>query len=344
MVLKNRLVTEDDGYQVVTAFLNGTVQVADNTHPNFQRILEAVQGDDVQVAIDLFDVAAAVEKAFDRLSERVTMRNRTVYFDGEPVHSVLTSQIVAFLDDDEDFGPLVAFMEKVAINPNPHSAEHLYRWIADQDLTITDDGDFIAYKGVYRDGDGFKSISSGTATVDGVVHNGQIPQQVGSVVEMPRGDVQFDPGVGCSTGLHAGTWEYASDFAQGATLTVRINPRDVVSVPTDCSDQKLRVCRYTVLDTTDGPLAYRVFHPVEVDFAPDDEEEDYDPWGNPWDEEDWDDSYADDEEDEDLWDEDDLDDDDEDEEYQPVFGGFLRLPEPPAPPAGYSLWGFRRSL
>ena len=70
---------------------------------------------------------------------------------------------------------------------------------------------------------------------------------------MPRGEVQHDPESGCSTGLHVGTYAYAQGYARAALLTVHVNPRDVVSVPTDCDAEKMRVCRYVVSDDEPTP-------------------------------------------------------------------------------------------
>jgi hypothetical protein len=42
---------------------------------------------------------------------------------------------------------------------------------------------------------------------------------------------------------------------------VSVNPRDVVSVPKDCGYQKLRTCRYTVLDAVRNPLAHTIYQP-----------------------------------------------------------------------------------
>ena len=36
-------------------------------------------------------------------------------------------------------------------------------------------------------------------------------------------------------------------------LKVHINPRDVVSVPTDAQGEKVRVCRYRVVEIIDAP-------------------------------------------------------------------------------------------
>ena len=103
------------------------------------------------------------------------------------------------------------FMENVAANPNEHSREQLFDWLRDREFTITSNGCFIAYKGVWeRDADAednypYQSCSRGDAIVDGERFTGAIPNGVGVTIEMPRGDVQHNPAAGCSTGLHVGT-------------------------------------------------------------------------------------------------------------------------------------------
>jgi hypothetical protein len=139
-------------------------------------------------------------------------------------------------------------MENVMANPQVESREQFYRWIDNHDFPIDDNGNIVAFKGVRKDGKGgYTSISSGTAFVNGVENNGYIPNALGDIVTMPRSEVEFNPRVACHKGLHAGTWKYAKDFSQGAVMHVRINPRDVVSVPNDSSSQKVRVCRYEVI-------------------------------------------------------------------------------------------------
>lgn len=262
----------------LTAFIDGQMYSATDSHPNFERIQSMCQSGDESV-VALFDVSHTAQERFRRLSERVSIANGKVYFDGEEVDNSLTQQVVRFINDGvEDFEPLILFFEKVQTNPNPHSREQLYRWLADRDFTINPDGNIISYKGVKSvegsDGVEYFSIHHGTAIVDGQIHNGAIPNPIGAVVEMPRSDVQHDPSRGCHTGLHAGTWNYASGFAEGAVLTVEINPRDVVSVPTDCEDQKMRVCRYTVTGVTEQEIASSLHGAVDTDDVDDYDEED----------------------------------------------------------------------
>ncbi|QIN94105.1 RIIB lysis inhibitor [Streptomyces phage Wakanda] len=270
MSVKYNLVGNGDEANI-TVVVGGEMYVATGTHANFDSILDKARAGDTSV-VDLFDISKTAEKRFERLSERVTVANGRIYFDGEEVDNALTTQVLRFIDSGvEDFGPLVAFFEKVMTNPNEHSREQLYRWLQRYEFTITDEGDFIAYKGVrtVEDEHKYESISRGKAISNGVEFDGAIPNPLGAVVEMPRGKVQHDPSVGCHTGLHAGTWSYASGFAQGAVLTVVINPRDVVSVPTDCEDQKLRVCRYTVQEVTE------VKYSAPVVSFDDEDDEDY---------------------------------------------------------------------
>lgn len=238
-------VSAGDGFSVVTAFVPGRKPVvALSDHPNFDRILDGLLNDDPSV-FDLFDVSQTVASKFEKLSDRVSIGDdRLVYFDGDVVDNSLVDQIVRFLDQGvEDWKPLVAFFEKVQDNPNEHSRTQLYDWLSRRDFSITENGDIVGYKGVSYDGN---SVHSGKAIVDGVVHNGRIPNKVGSVIEMPRSEVQHDPSVGCHTGLHVGTYEYASSFGN-KVLEIHVNPRDVVSVPTDCDWAKVRCCRYVVV-------------------------------------------------------------------------------------------------
>ena len=249
--------TTPDG-ETLTVYLPGDSPIAvSDSHPHFAGILSGAKaGDPARDLIGLADLSVAVSDRLASLSERVAVANGRVYFDGDQVDNNLTRQIVRFLDEGvNDWRPLVSFMDNLALNPQDHSRRQLFDWLSGRDFTITDDGHLIAYKGVQSgNAEGaYVSAASGGAYVDGQWIDGQVPNHVGAVVTLPRGQVTFDPAVGCSVGLHAGTFDYAQGYASGALLKVKINPRDVVSVPTDSAAAKIRVCRYEVLDTIDAP-------------------------------------------------------------------------------------------
>lgn len=254
-----------DDQEFLTVFANGQLlPPVDSTHPNFSAIKEII-ADSLQCELDqsevdhlvsLFDVAKTIAERFKSVSDRIKVGHGRILLDGEEVENALTKQILRFMDEGvEDWKPLVNFFEKVLSNPQEHSREQLYSWLDKHEFTITADGDIVGYKGVTTNGDGeFCSISSGSeqVLVDGEPHTGRIPNPIGAEIEMARSLVHHDPTVGCSRGLHVGTYEYASSFSRGTVLEVHVNPRDVVSVPTDCNWQKVRTCRYTVVDVIES--------------------------------------------------------------------------------------------
>lgn len=274
--MQYNLVSNAD-FKSVTVFHDGELLAADSNHPNFDRIIQGLFDDDESV-VDLFDLSRQLEVVFQELSERLSIRNGRVYFDGDAVDGRLEYQILRLVEvgNNEYWKALVNFYEKIAANPNDHSREQLFEWLDERDFTILSDGNFIAYKGVRANNGGFESIHHGRAIVDGKEYNGAIPNNVGSVVEMPRSEVQFNPTVGCSNGLHVATWDYAKDWGSGTVLKISVNPRDVVSVPTECSAQKMRVCRYKILEVIDAPSTRVVDDYVKVRF-----DDDADPqWGD----------------------------------------------------------------
>jgi hypothetical protein len=270
----------------VTAFFPDEAQpikTADSNHPYWNDIVQGLENGDPDT-YTMFDVRAGVGAKLRSLSDRVDYDGQNVYFDGSVVNDALAQQVVRFLEQGiSDWEPLVKFWEKIAQNPSEHSRENLYRWLSTHEFSVTADGDIVGYKGVRvstEDGsDRYESIHAGPAWVNGALVNGHVPNEIGAVITMPRADVTADPSIGCHVGLHVGTWDYAHSFGGGTVLEVHVNPRDVVSVPTDCDDAKMRVCKYTVAAKVDGAHENAVVIPEE-DFG-DDWQGDvgYDPFG-----------------------------------------------------------------
>ncbi len=256
--MKYQIMEREGEPSSIIVFHDGKTHIMGKENPSLLNVMDALRAGQMEDAevVAMFNVERALSRRFERLSERVTINAGRIFFDGDEIKSTLVDTIVTLHEQSAtqtgaDWMPLVRFLEKVVLNPNEHSRENLYRWLAKNEFGIHEDGDFVAYKGLDQ---GMVSSSSGTAWVNGEVHRGKIPNAIGTIVEMPRSDVVHDPRIACSTGLHAGTWSYARSFSSGPKVMVKINPRDVVSVPTDASDQKLRVCRYKVMEVVTGPL------------------------------------------------------------------------------------------
>jgi len=122
---------------------------------------------------------------------------------------------------------------------------------------------------------------------------------------MRRAKVDDNRSRGCSDGLHAGALNYVACYgsvdAGDHIVIVKINPKDVVSVPSDCNCEKLRTCRYEVVAEYQGVLSKPLYSSTltedEYDY---DDDPDYDIRDDYWDQFD-----GADEDDEDYYDDED---------------------------------------
>jgi hypothetical protein len=167
-----------------------------------------------------------------------------IIINGLPVHEGLSRKILQFQAEGLPHKPLVRFAENLQKNPSYRAVNELFQFLEKNDHPITEDGNFIAYKRVRSD---FTDIHSGT-----------FDNSVGATVEMPRNQVNEDSMQTCSHGLHVANWNYAhtqfasSNPATDVMLEVEVSPSDVVSIPVDYNQSKMRVCKYKVLGVVDS--------------------------------------------------------------------------------------------
>lgn len=263
----------DDAESLVILTDNGSSRTVPSSHPRFGVILDLLAaGTDEATVLAQVDFGQAAGVALTRLSERVSYVHGSIFFDGDKLDTALSRHIVRMIQTgDQAYPALVKFLDNLAQNPSAKSRRQLWRWLAERDFSITADGQFVGYKGVQNTPDNLSvSRGSNVVTVDGVAHTGHIPNPVGAVVEMARTQVDDDREVGCSQGLHVGTYEYALSFGS-KLLICTVNPRDVVSVPS-CSDfQKLRTCRYQVSEVRPARLNVTTYSSPLFDDDDDDD-------------------------------------------------------------------------
>lgn len=230
-------------------------------HPNYDKLIAAFREGNWDEVPSLVSPEAAVSDLSDG---RLRVEDGQVYLlDGEggefTVSTSLNDNIMLHIEQGLDMGPLVEFGLNLQKNSSSRSVTQLFEWIQNTNMTITDDGCFIAYKGIRAD---FKDSNSG-----------DFDNSPGQVVSMPRNQVDDDPTRTCSHGLHVASFKYASTFSE-ITVSVKVNPADVVAVPTDYSASKMRVCKYTVLEKIERPVTTPVYDTSSSATADDYDDED----------------------------------------------------------------------
>jgi hypothetical protein len=218
----------------ITAVINGIVYTIDATHPNYQKALEAIKVYDYDTFVSVVDITAKVKNYI--WNTDIKILDGVVYFKGDAIHNTLTKKILDFMQKDLPVTPLFKFMENIFSNPSKRAIDELCGFLEVGNLPYTEDGHFLAYKNVKSD---YKDIHSGT-----------FDNSVGSVCEMPRYKVDDDKDRTCSHGLHFCSIDYLPNFSDsngGHTMILKINPADVVSIPSDYNNTKGRCCKYKVI-------------------------------------------------------------------------------------------------
>jgi len=230
----SHIITENS----ITILIKGKPAIIDNTHVNFAKIEECVKnGCSEEVVSDLMNISKVIQKFVEKPAYNnslVTIENGEIFYNGEVVNSALSRRILSLIDRGFDISPFTKFMENLYKNPSYRAVNELYGFLEACNLPITEDGHFLAYKKITSD-----YLDCYTKTID---------NSIGSICEMPRNKVNEDCNVTCSYGLHVASYSYMTSYSGDRIVICKINPRDVVAVPTDYNNAKMRVCKYKVVN------------------------------------------------------------------------------------------------
>lgn len=252
--------SESGGTQILVV-INGRSRTINENHPFFTDIRDKLFAREFDGLERLVDAQTVILKS---LSSRVSLVGDTIHYNGQPLYSKLADTIISFFRAGRDFTPLVRFLERLMLNESLNSRTQFYEFLDAHNFSITEDGHFLAYKGVQQD---FRAITRGPGIVNGIEQgsNAYLDNTPGNVLEMTRSQVVDDPNVACDVGLHVGAWSYARGFGP-QVVECKIDPADVVSVPRDSSFQKIRVCRYVVLRAVTEEVNHEERYDVADDF------------------------------------------------------------------------------
>lgn len=145
------------------------------------------------------------------------------------------------------------FFKKLIKNPSYRVVNQLFDFIEASmksgGFTITEEGNIVAYKRVRSD---FRDIYSGT-----------FDNTPGSIVQMPRNQVNEDPEATCSAGLHFAAFSYLEHYSHTPNdriVIVEVSPEDVVAIPSDYNNAKARCCKYKVIGEFIGEYKDEGYH------------------------------------------------------------------------------------
>ena len=203
--------------------------------------------------------------------------NSAMYLVGtsDPIPEFLAKKLLEYIAKGLNVEALVNFWKNTLLNPDKGVRQQLFSFLEHNGHPITDKGYFLAYKAVgikrkydAETGEEVINVRYDEETGERIeeklsqsmtfkpIHNGPYGStiKVGEPITMPREECDSDPEVTCSAGLHVGSMEYVHDFGYSdkVILEVLVSPRNVVAVPNDYNNTKMRTCEYYPIAVTNG--------------------------------------------------------------------------------------------
>lgn len=218
----------------VTVVIDGRVITVRRGAVNFDAARAAVLAEQWDGIEKVLVPGHAVERW---LGNGFAFRDGHIVYGDDRVDTRLSDRLVRMAEAGDDPSAWMKFWRRLQNNPSMRSVEQLYGFLEHRGIPVDADGYILAYKSIRPD---WKDH-----------HTGKCDNSVGNVLQMPRNKISDDPNQACHYGYHVGALEYARSFGgsgDGIRIVIcRVDPADVVCVPYDSSQQKVRVCRYEVV-------------------------------------------------------------------------------------------------
>ena len=228
----------------MTITMDGKRHNVSPDHPNLDEISQALKSKNYSSLGLLLDIPELIEV---KSGGKVQVTDGIVYYNGEEVHNALSDRIIGLIADNLPVDFMIQFLENMVENPSKTAVDELYLFLEHNSIPVTEDGCFLAYRRVTED-----YLDFYTKSVDNSI--GATPSMFRNMVDDKRDKV-------CSSGYHFCSFAYLPYYhgQDGRVVIVKINPKDVVSIPSDYDNAKGRCCAYEVVGEADEGEVKDVF-------------------------------------------------------------------------------------
>lgn len=227
-----------NGNGTISIMLDGSMKPIDTAHKNYEAIKTAIKEKDWDSIPSLVNIAEEVQNAIDATggAGMVKIKDGEVFYGDTVIHNTLTDRIIAMAKEGFDISHMVVFLENLMQNPSYRAVNELYSFLEAGSIPITENGTFLTYKKINKN------------WTD--IYTGKMDNSIGATVSMPRNMVNEDSQQTCSAGLHVCSYDYLPSFGSATedrVVICEVHPANVVSIPADYNNTKMRCCEYTVI-------------------------------------------------------------------------------------------------
>ena len=232
----------------LTVVVDGESFTVSSTHKMFEKILMELKASTINwTEVKRLCNMVSVLLNWSGKNFKVVDGNFSYIKDGVVIRTnPILNRIITSVYNNDDPSMYLNFFDKLLSNPNESSRMELFDFLQACTLPIISDGDFLAYKVV--DENYFDK------------HTHSFDNHVGMTVEMNRSEVCADRNQTCSSGLHFCSRDYIHHFGDSTDhlVVIKINPKDVVSIPNDYNNTKGRCCKYEVVADIENWEGYKI--------------------------------------------------------------------------------------
>lgn len=228
------IITQD----AVTIYIDGAVHTVSSDSDSFSAVIDAVNAGDADEVTRL--VSTAKQTISDLSDGEISYcgeTNTLRYGDYVLDIPAITTRLYQLWVGGYKYDSLLRFVDRLRLNPSYRAVQELYRFLEACNLPITSDGHFLAWKMVRND---YTDI-----------YSGRFDNSIGATPSMPRNEVDEDSDRTCSRGLHVCSKEYLGNYGYSSNsdrvMVVKVDPADVVAVPRDYNNSKMRTSGYEVI-------------------------------------------------------------------------------------------------
>ena len=202
---------------------------------NFKLVQDALYDNNIKLAIELL---SPKQQLINYSQGEIGFIDSVPYFRGHKLENSKLIQIILekIIDGDSNvYTKLINFLHRVLKNPSQSAVTRLYDFVVHNDIEIMEDGRIVALKAIRND---YYDI-----------YSGKILNKPGTIVSVPREEVDSDDDRTCSYGLHVGSIKYVAGYGNSTSSYIycAVDPAHVVSIPTDYNNTKCRVSEYYIL-------------------------------------------------------------------------------------------------
>lgn len=232
---------------IVVSIRKGPITVHKDD-PRYNRVLDLIRDNE----LDMDKMELVLDNEISWKGTGLELRDNNLYLEGDQqaMPQELSERIQDYRKKGLPMTSLVNFWKKLKKNPSFNSRKMLFKFLEVNNHPFTEDGDFLAYRSVTED---FKDH-----------HTKTFDNSPGSECKVDRSEVDDNPNNVCSHGLHVASWSYASNFGSNRKMVeVFVSPEDVVCVPVDYNNTKMRVCRFVVVKEVEAPIKNQTVYGIE---------------------------------------------------------------------------------